>query len=82
MSHISFFDDKSRCIAELQKDTPEPEGTPAAKEKKRPKKLRRSDGAQVVNSNGGAKEKRRKAEQAKAARKEKQTIMTFLEIFL
>ena len=76
VSHISFFDDRSRCIAELQKETPKPEGTPAAKEKMRPKKLRRSDGAQIVNSNGGAEEKRRKADQAKGARREKQTTRT------
>ena len=31
VSHISFYDDRSRCIAGLQKETPKPEGTLAAK---------------------------------------------------
>ena len=46
-----------------------------ATKKMRPKKLRRSDGAQIANSNGGTKE-RRKADQAKGARKEKQRTRT------
>ena len=71
MSHISFFDDRSRCIAELQKETPKPEGTPAAKETMRPKKLRRSDGAQIVNSNGGADEKKRGKQTKQKEREEK-----------
>ena len=40
VSHISFFDDRSRCIAELQKETPKPEGTPAAKEKNETQKAK------------------------------------------
>ena len=41
VSHISFFDNRSRCIAELQKETPKPEGTPAAKEKNETQKAKR-----------------------------------------